>query len=171
MQLCLVLLSKDELLLQCPSETLRPSWEALPNFPVTFCQKMRTTTFIWYSGLKEMPPSPCTGNLFWWSSSCHSGNLRWFFVSYEPHISAELSWWRENLLALLSSLDVRGKPLNQASHWAESSSLGQRTSFRTQSVPNSLLIEDLTLQVRYVQKKSLLENFQEKMKRMQDHNV
>ena len=93
MQLCLVLLSKDELLLQCPSETLRPSWEALPNFPVTFCQKMRTTTFIWYSGLKEMPPSPCTGNLFWWSSSCHSGNLRWFFVSYEPHISAELSWY------------------------------------------------------------------------------
>ena len=38
--------------------------------------------------------------------------------------------------------------MNQASHWAESSSLGRRTSFRTQSVPNSLLVEELTLQVR-----------------------
>ena len=53
-------------------------------------------------------------------------------------------------LSFIFSLDVRGKPLNQASHWAESSSLGRRTSFRTQSVPNSLLVEDLSLQVHTV---------------------
>lgn len=51
------------------------------------------------------------------------------------------------ILISFCSLDVRGKPLNQASHWAESSALGRRTSFRTQVVPNSLLVEDLTLQV------------------------
>ena len=56
-------------------------------------------------------------------------------------------WFKRNATKPMYSLDVRGKPLNQASHWAESTSLGQRTSFRTQSVPNSLLIEDLKLQV------------------------
>ncbi len=45
------------------------------------------------------------------------------------------------------SLDVRGKPLNQASHWAESTPLGRRTTFSTKSQPNSLHIEGLTLQV------------------------
>ena len=45
------------------------------------------------------------------------------------------------------SLDVRGKPLSQASHWAESSSLGGRTTFRTKNVPNSLIVDQLILQV------------------------
>lgn len=55
-------------------------------------------------------------------------------------------WFKENATKPMYSLDVRGKPLNQASHWAESSSLGRRASFRTQSSPNSLLVEELTLE-------------------------
>jgi hypothetical protein len=46
---------------------------------------------------------------------------------------------------------VRGKPLVQASHWSESSSLGKRSSFRTQASPNSLVVEDINLQVKIYQ--------------------
>ena len=45
------------------------------------------------------------------------------------------------------SLDVRGKPLSEANHWAESSSIGQRSSFRTNQSPNSLVVENLNLKV------------------------
>ena len=47
------------------------------------------------------------------------------------------------------SLDVRGKPLGQAQHWSESTSLGKRTSFRT-TTPNGLLVEGLKLKVRII---------------------
>lgn len=55
-------------------------------------------------------------------------------------------WFKDEATKPMYSLDVRGKPLNQASHWSESSSLGKRSSFRTQSTPNSLIVEDLTMQ-------------------------
>ncbi len=58
-------------------------------------------------------------------------------------------WFKNNATKPMYSLDVRGKPLNQASHWAESSTLGRRTSFRTQSQPNSLIVEDLMIQVTF----------------------
>ena len=50
------------------------------------------------------------------------------------------------ILYFIYSLDVRGKPLGQAQHWSESTSLGKRTSFRTSS-PNGLLVEGLKLKV------------------------
>lgn len=52
------------------------------------------------------------------------------------------------------SLDVRGKPLGQAQHWSESTSLGKRTSFRT-STPNGLLVEGLKLKVSCILKTNL----------------
>ena len=50
-------------------------------------------------------------------------------------------------IVALCSLDVRGKPLSEANHWAESSSIGQRSSFRTNQSPNSLVVENLNLKV------------------------
>ena len=46
----------------------------------------------------------------------------------------------------MRSLDVRGKPLGQAQHWSESTSLGKRTSFRT-TPPTGLVVESLKLKV------------------------
>ena len=46
----------------------------------------------------------------------------------------------------MRSLDVRGKPLDQAQHWSESTSLGKRTSFRT-TPPTGLVVESLKLKV------------------------
>ena len=53
------------------------------------------------------------------------------------------------IFSYIYSLDVRGKPLGQAQHWSESTSLGKRTSFRT-TTPNGLLVEGLKLKVRII---------------------
>ena len=54
-------------------------------------------------------------------------------------------WFKDEATKPMYSLDVRGKPLDQANHWAESSSIGKRSSFSTTSNPNSLVVDDLTL--------------------------
>ena len=54
-------------------------------------------------------------------------------------------WFKDKATKPMYSLDVRGKPLDQANHWAESSSIGKRSSFSTASNPNSLVVDDLTL--------------------------
>ena len=65
---------------------------------------------------------------------------------YEGQLFGDLNF-KLNIGSIFS-LDVRGKPLSEAAHWAESSSIGQRSSFRTNKSPNSLVVENLNLKVR-----------------------
>ncbi|CAB4064559.1 unnamed protein product, partial [Lepeophtheirus salmonis] len=54
-------------------------------------------------------------------------------------------WFKDDNTKPMYSLDVRGKPLSQASYWSDSSSLGQRSSFKSNIYPNSLIIEKINL--------------------------
>ena len=45
------------------------------------------------------------------------------------------------------SLDVQGQSLSESSQWADASSLGKRSSFRTNTHPATLLVEDIQLMV------------------------
>ena len=50
------------------------------------------------------------------------------------------------LIIFFLSLDVLGRPLSSASQWADTSSLGRRSTFRT-STPTALLIDAVTIEV------------------------
>ena len=78
------------------------------------------------------------------------------FIMYTKNLSIEI---HASIIKLhfIYSLDVRGKPLGQAQHWSESTSLGKRTSFRT-STPNGLLVEGLKLKVSHLRKTNLYFN-------------
>ena len=54
-----------------------------------------------------------------------------------------------SLIMIILSLDVLGRPLSSASQWADTSSLGRRSTFRT-STPTALLIDAVTIEVRFV---------------------
>ena len=57
------------------------------------------------------------------------------------------SWsWLSPTKWIPPSLDVLGRPLSSASQWADTTSLGRRSTFRT-STPTALLIDAVTLEV------------------------
>ena len=59
------------------------------------------------------------------------------------------SWsWLSPTKWIPPSLDVLGRPLSSASQWADTTSLGRRSTFRT-STPTALLIDAVSLEVSF----------------------
>jgi len=52
-------------------------------------------------------------------------------------------WFKDNATKPMYSLDVMGRPLSQAAQWADTSSIGRRSTFRT-NFQTALLIDSVT---------------------------
>jgi len=63
--------------------------------------------------------------------------------SGSAHDVSLILWFKDNATKPMYSLDVMGRPLSQAAQWADTSSIGRRSTFRT-NFQTALLIDSVT---------------------------